>query len=63
MAALASALYRSPDLTFEHAKFLRGDYLNMLVAMHAEMKEQQEKQGALESQEAFPQVADILRLQ
>jgi len=61
MAALASALFRSPDLVFEHANFLRGDYLDMLTAMHAKSKEL-EKLGPGAAQEPFPQVGDILRL-
>jgi hypothetical protein len=61
MAVLDSALFRSPDLVFEHATFLRGDYLDMLKAMRAKSKEL-EKLGPGTAQEPFPQVGDILRL-
>jgi hypothetical protein len=61
MAALASALFRSPDLVFEHANFLRGDYLDMLTAIHAKSKEL-EKLGPSVAHEPFPQVGEILRL-
>ena len=62
MAALASALFRSPDLTFDQAMALRADYIAMLTAMHAETKKLETLAGSTREHERFAGVGDILRM-
>jgi hypothetical protein len=61
MAALASALYRSPDLTFAQAQYLRSDYLEKLIAVHAETK-RLETLSAQQPPDTTVAVGDILGL-